>query len=396
MVVQEQIEKMCCVECFDDEGIKEHIREYNKKGNCDFCESKDVYFANVSDVGRFIMECVGKKYEDPTNSVFHDSSEGGYDIQGDFLQDILIWEEQIFSDLIDDPDPLFEALIRPDGTLYVRKDPYGPSSGGWEMSDKWEEFSTLVKTNRRFSILIEEQDKEIVDEYDDYPRSIPKFLNNLIDLLFEEFLTVFEVGKTYYRARIHTGDFKPCHEELTSPPIDKTINSRMSPERVRFFYGSIDIETSIAEIRPQIGDNVIVGKFKIRKQLSLLDLSKKGLGHSIFDNEYDFYKDEFYNPFLERFLESIAKPLTTKDSETEYLPTQVFTELIRFHEKHHCDGILYRSSQNVKGINIVLFNEANISTVKDKETDAWLNYDGYETKRIVSLKYESQDTKTHT
>jgi hypothetical protein len=378
----------CCVECFDYEGIKEYIRTKHEIGDCDFCGSNNVYCADVDDVGKFITECVEKKYEDPANSVFHDSSEGGYDIVGDFLEDILMWEEDIFSGRIADPFPLFNVMIETDGTRYVRKDPYGPKSGGRELSDWWEKFSVLVKTNRRFSILIDEPKKDVQYGLSDYPQSVPEFIQDLIDLLFNDLQTEYIIDSSIYRSRIQTSDFKPCHEELTNPPIKKTINNRMSPAQVRFFYGSKDAETSIAEVRPQIGDSVITGIFKTRKKLLLLDLSKKGIGYNIFDDEYDFHKDEFYNPFLERFLESISKPLTSKDSELEYLPTQVFTELIRFNTKFKCDGILFRSSQHEKGINIVLFNEENISTEKDKDAESWLNFIGYETKRIESIIYK--------
>lgn len=394
MAEKEQIEKMCCVECFDYDGIKIYVQEVGNIGNCSYCGSHNVVVADVDTIGEFVKECFYKKYEDAANSVGYESAEGGYNLGTDTIDEILLYELAIFSDKLQNPELLCDDLVNSDGTPFVRIDPYGPISGGQELSDMWKKFSLLVKTNRRFSILLDEPEKHDSDAYDDYPRSVPEFIESLIGLLFEQLQIEYKLGETIYRSRIHNGSFIPCHEELTSPPREKTINNRMSPKGVKFFYGSLDSETSIAEVRPQIGTDVIVGKFKARKMLSLLDLSKKGLGHSIFDREYEFHKDEFYNPFLERFLGTIAKPIAANDPDIEYLPTQVFIELIRFHPEHKCDGLLYRSSQNVKGINIVLFNEENVSTSEDKDENAWLNFIGYEIKRIVSLKYKSHDVGT--
>lgn len=56
----------------------------------------------------------------------------------------------------------------------------------------------------------------------------------------------------------------------------------------------------------------------------------------------------------------ITKPID-KNPGIEYVPTQIFTEYIRFLNIYHIDGIIYRSSLT-GGRNIVLFYDNETST----------------------------------
>ena len=378
------IGEYCCARCFSDSAIQEYVESHGTPADCDFCKTRNVHCAHVTDVGKFIMEGVEKKYEDPANSVFHDSSEGGYDIEGDCLQDLLIWEEQIFSDHIDDPEPLFNVLINPDGTLYVRKDPYGPESGGDDDIRSWEAFRKLVKGNRRFAAL-----HKYNEEKEDGDPAV--FLRNLVSTLARDFLTTISPKEKIYRGRRLKAGTDFFHKDLTSPPPNKSGNNRMSPKGVSFFYGAMDTGTCVAELRPSVGEQIAVAEFELLRELTVIDLATAIPYHSIFDDEYKFHRDEFILPFVRRFADSISEPVQISDSDLEYVPTQVFTEFLRFHPKHQFDGIQYKSSLRSDGINIVLFKEEGISCEDPSDPDAWLCYKGFEAVQVksVSVDFES-------
>ena len=57
--------------------------------------------------------------------------------------------------------------------------------------------------------------------------------------------------------------------------------------------------------------------------------------------------------------EVITKPID-KNPGIEYVPTQIFTEYIRFMNNYHIDGIIYRSSLT-GGRNVVLFYDNETS-----------------------------------
>jgi hypothetical protein len=144
---------VCCENCFDEEFIREFIKESEEKGNCDYCSGKDVYIAELSDVGEYIRKCIGKAYEDVDESgLYWDSEEKEY-TAGKFIEEILLFEYAIFpeeqldadkqkmllSDLLSESGPswgerkdgAFDPLV--DGNLLVLRDEfYGPDSNKYE------------------------------------------------------------------------------------------------------------------------------------------------------------------------------------------------------------------------------------------------------------------------
>ena len=157
--------EVCCVCCFDEAEIKSFIESFDTIGNCDYCGTKRSNVADVSEVAHFIREGVARVYEDGVHSVGWDSAEGGYQLSTTDMQDILEgWG--VFSEKLDDPTELLRDFDFFDGLLYVRKDPYGPLSGGEEEIQRWEEFCEQVKHNQRFTILLRPSHLDRLDEND--------------------------------------------------------------------------------------------------------------------------------------------------------------------------------------------------------------------------------------
>jgi hypothetical protein len=144
--------------------------------------------------------------------------------------------------------------------------------------------------------------------------------------------------------------------ELGAPPRNRAANNRMSPAGVRVFYASFEKETATAEIRPSIGDIVVVGTFEVQRELRLFDFTA-------LDGELSYPPLSFLNSNrsnlsrarrLLRYLhEEIARPV--KAYQTDYVVTQALAEFVRFHKGERFDGIVFRSVQNSEGTNVVLF-----------------------------------------
>jgi hypothetical protein len=165
---------VCCIECFDDYAIKEYIIGNEVKGNCDFCGSKSVNICKTDDVKKFIEKGFLRKYEHAGEHIAFESREGGYQYPTSFMDELLSDTEMIFSYTLDDPTELLQYLVTYDNTPYVRQDPYGPTSGGYEDISMWNEFCKLVKYRRRFTNFYEfetETEKNSIDASDDptYP-----------------------------------------------------------------------------------------------------------------------------------------------------------------------------------------------------------------------------------
>lgn len=376
----------CCVKCFNDKFIQSQIEIYEEIGDCYFCGSKNINIADVSEMGSFILDCVHKKYEDAANSVSYCSQDGGYLLPTFDIIDILIEKEEIFSNELDDPEKLAYNLASPNGTPYVRKDPYGPEDLGSEIYNSWDNFCSLIKEKQRFTSLSSFTD--ISDGI--WGKENPNdFFENLLSLLEDTLMTILPINTYIYRARLGSRKYK--HKDLTSPPIEKTINSRMSPIGISVFYGSIDDpNTCISEIRPSVGEIVTVAKFKNIKPLYILDLAQNfSKYYSVFDDDYSMDQEHVFS-FLSDFVDDIAKPIRDQDTEIEYTPTQAFTEFIKYHPNAHIDGLTFKSCLKKSGINLVLFKGPEISLSNEHSLLKYLNQKVYKIveNNVISKPYD--------
>jgi len=378
----------CCKNCFSDYAIKDFIESNDNVGTCDYCGSENIHICSVTEVGEFIMEGIDRYYEDAANSVSYESAEGGYLLPTKDIYEILNYEEEIFGDALDDPTSLLHDLVSSDGTPYVKKDPYGPLPGDPEEIGYWDDFCETVKRKDRFTTFLKPGRSSQRD-----PSKPSTFLFGLAKTFLPELIHILPPGTLIYRGRIGKEGQTFEHCEITSPPPEYSKNNRMSPAGISFFYGGLDPETCIHELRPDVNEIIIVGTFELIQPLFVLDLSEKfNKWKSIFDPGYSRYYEEFYKPFLRHFIGDISKPIRRTDNELEYVPAQIFTEFIKkinFRRQYlnldengkptdvFLDGIMFRSSLKEGGINIVFFRGPDISAAgREDKNQPWLLYKG--------------------
>jgi len=382
----------CCVNCFSEPEIQHFIEKSDMRGDCNYCGSEDTFVCEVSEVGDFVSEGIGRYYEDAANSVAYENAEGGYQLPTSDISEILIYEEQIFGDALEDPHPLVEDLMDPDGTPYVRRKPYGPESGGIEEISNWKEFCECVKHRQRFTVFLESENSKSQIEISNHRG----FFDSLAEKL-DDFIIELPPGTKIYRARLMHSHLELVHKELTSPEPSKTMNNRLSPVGISFFYGGMNPDVCIYEVRPSVGEDVAVAEFEVLSNLTVLDLAVEfDAPKSIFNEDYYFEYEEFLKPFLSHFITEIAKPIHKSDADVDYVPTQVFAEFIKLHRfgnrlrdgssfaSYHVNGIRFKSSLMKDGINIVLFRGPDISTeLLPSKNDPWLLYKGVEQHKVT-------------
>lgn len=172
-----------------------------------------------------------------------------------------------------------------------------------------------------------------------------------------------------YRARIAKTEhdvkkilMSPVNE-LGAPPSKHAQAGRMNPVGISVFYGAADPSTCVAEIRPPVGSHVVIGKFKILRDVRLLDMDKLTKLH---------VKGSYFDPasgarwgraaFLRQIVTELTLPMTPGDEEFGYLPIQVIAEYLSEKVDPKLDGVIFHSSQITdKGNNIVLFNHASLT-----------------------------------
>lgn len=138
----------------------------------------------------------------------------------------------------------------------------------------------------------------------------------------------------------------------------------MNPQWISMFYGALDPETSVAEVRPPTGSFVIVGKFTIVRNLRLLDIGAfqhlfvKSERQSFFDPEFGQLRDKVR--FLKRLVDIMSRPVLPSDEDYHYLPIQAVAEYLSEKMEPQLDGLVFPSSQRGgKGENVVLFRHVS-------------------------------------
>ena len=131
--------------------------------------------------------------------------------------------------------------------------------------------------------------------------------------------------------------------KLGAPPLVKAAANRMSPAGIPMFYGSSDVDTAVAEIGTHSDKtHAIVGRFEPARELKVVDLTNLPERPSIFGGDADLYHQVV---FLQQFIKDVTLPVILDGREhIDYVPTQVFTEYLRYSFPAPIDGIVFPSA----------------------------------------------------
>jgi hypothetical protein len=167
--------------------------------------------------------------------------------------------------------------------------------------------------------------------------------------------------KALYRGRINKkNDTTPyINSDIGMPSTDiATSHGRANPYGINYMYLAENTDTVIAELRPNIGNFISVGKFKLQKPKKVIKLGDiASLGGTI----YDKWDTGFATQFMLYLILSFSSPIYGSDKELDYLPSQYFSEYCK---TKHFDGIMFLSSVMEKSsganYNYVFFEDTNI------------------------------------
>jgi len=380
-----------CMTCIEDSALGEIVEANLASDTCDYCgrmNKQKLIAAPLNDVIEHIAVCINRDYTIPENELPHDSAEGGF--QGTVMTGSELFDDIGFSveneELQDDISSSFNGQLWCEENYFGLKRPERQRYG-------WDGFKNIVKHVRRFTFW------SVHDAQEDEPESIPagQILREIGKAILEaRLIRHMEVGQSYFRARVHvptenlTGD-----TDLCPPPAEKAFQpNRMSPSGIVMFYGAEDfttacVETVEAKDRTD-GKAVTVGVFQTPRPLDLLDLAELPEMPSYFDLEKR--EARLALMFLYQFRRDLAQPIVRDGHEhIDYVPTQVFTEFIRYQFRTDqggpVHGIRFPSAKNGKP-NVVLFcGQAEcIEDPDDHRVSRWLKLDPSKTKTEIAAK----------
>ena len=343
-------------------------------GRCSYCKEKGIG-VTISEMADRIEEVFAEHYRrtsDVPNSwqqAMLSDRESDYDWERDGepvtfaimgAADIPETAAEEIQTILEERHSDFDAAMAGEETEFSSESYYeekGSSDEAWQQ--EWHSFEQSLKNEARF---FSRESVELLRTVFRGIRGMSTRDNRplVIDAGPETTLT------TVYRARVFQSDERLiealCKPDLHlgPPPASHAKTGRMNAHGISVFYGANELRVAIAEVRPPVGSQVAVARFKIVRPLKLLDLTALGdivESGSVFDP--DFARRLERARFLRSLARRITRPVMPDDEIFDYLPTQAIADFLATESETRIDGIAFPSVQS-KGdaLNLVLFHKA--------------------------------------
>lgn len=324
---------VCCSNCFSDKWLDRYIiTGGDANQTCSFCLKKNIICISPEKLTHLFLP-------------FTEFYEEALPKNGTPLWELLKRDWLLFNSLTSKKCEKLLKSILPEIDLSNKF--FLAREFAYDKIDRWANFKEELKhINRYFCSNLPEKEP----------------LEAMFSFLSQE----LSPPASFFRARISDNSDPIPIEEMGKPPQNKVGNGRANPIGISYLYTASDYETSIAEIRPHVGDSVSVCEFEITKNMVFVDLRNPRETLSPFDViEREEKLETVYGDieYLNKLGDELSKPVIPREANLEYLSSQYLCELIK-HLKY--DGVIYKSSVS-SGANFALFDDKNVSG-KDLKT----------------------------
>lgn len=332
----------CCSNCFLDTEIKAIINANHHIGDCDFCGKHNVL---VYDIGK--DQTITELF-DGLLDIYSPISELPAEFprsQTDLIKNILCNDWNIFSLL---PNSVYRLITEICATRYKEQPSLFDGPVGIRQSQDrdyleensilknncWVDFVEGIKRKNRFHSDYINKDKLFV-----FLRCLEK---------------VYYKGEVLFRSRICPDENGYHCKEMGAPPNNLARGGRVNPAGISILYLADEAETTLYEVRAGVYDYVTVGRFKLQKDIKVINLTGiDSISPFIgIDHGFDYTQYAVNIEHLKMIAQEIAKPLRN-DNSLDYLPTQYISDFIR---SKGYDGIEYGSTMRTRGFNLAVFD----------------------------------------
>lgn len=398
--------KWICADCIGDDFLSQRIMEEGEKQQCSYCENK-LQTWSLPVVAGIVAEAFNDHYirtPDEPDSMqqmmladnefnydwYRDGDPTVYAIMGaldcsenlaNSIQEYLEWKYADKESLEMGEECEFASEAH-----YMEKSPY---DGEWH--EEWNDFERILKQEARF--FNPTAQKLLLSVFGDIENMITNAGRPVIvDAGPDHEISGFFRARVFYSDKsLKQGLMRP-DIELGPPPFGVARAGRMNAHGISVFYGADTAEGAIAEVRPVVGSQTLVGRFKLIRPIKLLDFSAlesvSELG-SIFDPEYTNRCAR--KTFLWSLMRRMSRPVMPADEGIEYLATQVLVDFLANGLSVELDGVLFPSVQtNKSSTNVVLFHKSSkvskLDLPEKAEISATVGYhtdEGYEREYSV-------------
>ncbi|KAA1380462.1 RES family NAD+ phosphorylase [Aeromicrobium fastidiosum] len=213
----------------------------------------------------------------------------------------------------------------------------------------WAAFSDEIRSNNRY-----------------FPRAVPD--GELLSRVLLNSVLHIDPDIDLYRAR-------PCgtnlltSDDMSAPPPELATGGRANPIGIPYLYLGYSEQTCIYETRVSNHSRVAVARFRPTRRVAVLNLADIAVPDFFSIPEVESVDDQISQVELYRYLcalsGELSKPVRSSDQPTDYIPTQYLCEMAKSLD---LDGVLYSSSLDPGGRNVVLFDTGTAQCMGDPTT----------------------------
>lgn len=313
-----------CIHCFADKELVAFISSQAKFNNCHFCGAKNVACIQLEELYDFFTELIGHFKLDP---------------KGTMLKSIIQGNWSLFSSLSNAYSILNQFLSEVRMPVSHADQLVGFSDEILENVGYWDTLKHQLVTKNRYLTDI----NYLTDEL-----GWDGFFSSQIEI---------PQGAELYRARLHhnSGEAPYDAKKMFCPPAEFSTAGRANPSGIPYLYLSDKADTVLYEIRAAYLDEVSIGTFKVKA-----NLSKAVIIADFTESTTVFHPSKIGDKIKATLLKQkistdLSKPMRRYDSELEYISTQFICEFIKIYTG--VNGIKFRSSLHVAGNNFVIFDQ---------------------------------------
>lgn len=347
-------ELLICLNCVKDIRYKLLIEKLNISGKCTCCEKHSFVIDVDSNEFHQMSKALIRYHYSEWDYNTHWGGDGYISLFNN--NDNIFLNKENFRD-----DEVYDELISRIENIEVYED-YNKGVSIFAGYSDGEQNTLLVSIKKDLDFKIIEIERKLKKEnYFNFEDEIITILKNYKN----NCTAIVKKGKEFFRARIGYKDKKRSlfigfegemvfvpysNSQIGAPPPSLAGLGRINRAGVSYLYCASDKYTAISEIRPHPGDIVSIGKFLLKKDLLIFDLTESQF-LNFYATDASLYAFKQLNTLTE-LLQKVVPP----SERQAYNITQLIADCIR---KLDFDGILFPSSVG-QGHNIVLFNPINM------------------------------------
>ena len=353
-----------CHACIDDTVLSKQVEEEGAQTECSYCHTTRAAFT-LADLSNRIHQVLEEHFDPVPDDDVEEQWKGVFDDAETVIDKVANPKGSIATDV---RDYLFERLAQTENVTGVEENPYNlrmlylekEADTSGLRSAWWNSKEEISSRARFFGATTAATLDRILED-----------LASLKTIWGKPVVREIKPGDRdsyFWRARIAHSEsevqsiLESLSSELGPPPSDKATAGRMNPEGIPVFYGALEEETCVSEVRAPVGSFVVLVKFDLLSPISVLDLeglSNPGSEFSHFDPDY--IEKRSRERFLKEWVGEMSKPVMPHEETREYIATQIVSEYLANRVEPRLDGIVFSSAQTGKGgHNVVLFNGARI------------------------------------